>query len=53
MAAGVADVLVVDEACGKREESECDADADACDGPSAVAFEGELGSAPDLVDSRG
>src|SRR6266511_1859516 len=42
VAAGVTDVVVVDEAGGERQEPERDAGADAGQGAGAVLFEGEL-----------
>src|SRR5680860_824368 len=42
VAAGVTDLLVVDEACGEREQPQRHSGADALQGPSAVGFEGEL-----------
>ena len=42
VAAGVTDLLVVDEPRGEREQAQCDAHADAFDGAAAVAFEREL-----------
>src|ERR671922_216091 len=42
VAAWVPDVVVVDEPCGESEQPERDADADAGDGPAAVAFERQL-----------
>jgi hypothetical protein len=41
VAAGVTDLLVVNEACGEREQSERDAGAEAFDRAAAVGFEGE------------
>src|SRR3954464_13582136 len=42
VAAGGTDVVVVDEACGEREEAQRDAGAQPFDRPSTVGFEGEL-----------
>jgi hypothetical protein len=42
VAAGVTDVVVVDEAGGEGEQPERDAGAEALDGACAVGFEGEL-----------
>ena len=42
MAAWVADCLAVDEAGCECKQSECDADAEAGEGASTVAFEGVL-----------
>src|SRR5680860_609705 len=42
VAAGVTDVLVVDEACREREEPQCDSGADSAECARAVGLEAEL-----------